>query len=115
MTAEQTFVIVGASQSGAKAARTLRHQGFEGRPVLVGTEHERRTSVPGCRSTTCAARPDAGASTCTARASTPTTTSCTWAERRHMNTTLREIALDVMPQQNNGIPVAEHPLERSAS
>jgi hypothetical protein len=32
-----------------------------------------------------------------------------------MNTTLHEVALDVMPQQNNGIPVAEHPLERSAS
>jgi hypothetical protein len=32
-----------------------------------------------------------------------------------MNTTLQEITLDVMPQQNDGIPVAEHPLERSAS
>jgi hypothetical protein len=32
-----------------------------------------------------------------------------------MNTTLQEIALDVMPQQDDGIPVAEHPLERSAS
>jgi hypothetical protein len=32
-----------------------------------------------------------------------------------MNTTLQEIALDVMPQEDDGIPVAEHPLERSAS
>ena len=32
-----------------------------------------------------------------------------------MNTTLQEIALDVLPQQDDGIPVAEHPLERSAS
>jgi hypothetical protein len=32
-----------------------------------------------------------------------------------MNPTLQEIALDVMPQHDSGIPVAEHPLERSAS
>jgi hypothetical protein len=63
-----------------------------------------------------AARPDAGASTCTARASTPITTSCTQGRTAvDMNTTLQEIGPDVMPQQNNGIPVAEHPLERSAS
>src|SRR5688572_23877789 len=44
---------------------------------------EARASVRGWRRTTCAARPDASASTCTARASTPTTTSsCTWAEPR---------------------------------
>ena len=43
------------AEPGAKAAQTLRHQGFEGRLVLVGTEHERRTSVRRCRRTTCAA------------------------------------------------------------
>jgi hypothetical protein len=32
-----------------------------------------------------------------------------------MNTTLQEIALDVMPQQDDGTPVGEHLLERSAS
>lgn len=32
-----------------------------------------------------------------------------------IDTTLQEIALDAMPQQDDGIPVAEHPLERSAS
>jgi 3-phenylpropionate/trans-cinnamate dioxygenase ferredoxin reductase subunit len=46
MTAEQTFVIVGASLAGAKAAETLRHEGFEGRVVLVGTEDARPYERP---------------------------------------------------------------------
>ena len=46
MTAEQTFVIVGASLAGAKAAQTLRHEGFEGRLVLVGAEDERPYERP---------------------------------------------------------------------
>ncbi|MEM5296641.1 3-phenylpropionate/cinnamic acid dioxygenase ferredoxin--NAD(+) reductase subunit [Burkholderia sp. JPY481] len=33
-----TFVIVGAGQAGANAAAELRHQGFDGRIVLVGDE-----------------------------------------------------------------------------
>jgi len=37
---EQTFVIVGASLAGAKAAETLREQGFDGNVVLVGAEDE---------------------------------------------------------------------------
>jgi 3-phenylpropionate/trans-cinnamate dioxygenase ferredoxin reductase subunit len=36
----QTFVIVGASLAGAKAAETLRVRGFDGRVVLIGTESE---------------------------------------------------------------------------
>jgi 3-phenylpropionate/trans-cinnamate dioxygenase ferredoxin reductase component len=36
----QTFVIVGASVAGAKAAEALRSEGFEGRVVLVGEETE---------------------------------------------------------------------------
>jgi 3-phenylpropionate/trans-cinnamate dioxygenase ferredoxin reductase subunit len=36
--AEQTFVIVGAGMAGAKAAETLREEGFDGRVVLVGSE-----------------------------------------------------------------------------
>jgi 3-phenylpropionate/trans-cinnamate dioxygenase ferredoxin reductase component len=36
----QTFVIVGASLTGAKAAEELRNQGFDGRVVLIGDEHE---------------------------------------------------------------------------
>ena len=46
MTADHTFVIVGASLAGAKAAQTLRHEGFEGRLVLVGTEDERPYERP---------------------------------------------------------------------
>ena len=37
---DRTFVIVGASLAGAKAAETLREEGFEGRIVLVGSETE---------------------------------------------------------------------------
>jgi 3-phenylpropionate/trans-cinnamate dioxygenase ferredoxin reductase component len=46
MTAEQTFVIVGASLAGANAAQTLRDDGFEGRLVLVGAEEERPYERP---------------------------------------------------------------------
>ncbi|MGS0686487.1 NAD(P)/FAD-dependent oxidoreductase [Nakamurella sp. GG22] len=37
---EQTYVIVGASLAGAKAAETLREEGFDGRIVLIGEETE---------------------------------------------------------------------------
>ena len=37
---KQTYVIVGASLTGAKAAEELRNQGFDGRIVLIGDEHE---------------------------------------------------------------------------
>ena len=37
---EQTFVIVGASLAGAKAAETLRAEGFTGRVILIGEEPE---------------------------------------------------------------------------
>jgi 3-phenylpropionate/trans-cinnamate dioxygenase ferredoxin reductase component len=37
---DRTFVIVGASLAGAKAAETLRSEGFTGRVVLVGEELE---------------------------------------------------------------------------
>jgi 3-phenylpropionate/trans-cinnamate dioxygenase ferredoxin reductase component len=43
---EQTFVIVGASLAGAKAAEELRNQGFDGRVVLVGAEPERPYERP---------------------------------------------------------------------
>ena len=36
----ETFVIVGASLAGAKAAETLREEGFTGRVVLIGEETE---------------------------------------------------------------------------
>ena len=38
--AERVFVIVGASLAGAKAAETLRDEGFTGRVVLIGEETE---------------------------------------------------------------------------
>jgi len=46
MTTEQTFVVVGASLAGAKAAETLRTEGFDGRLVLIGSEHERPYERP---------------------------------------------------------------------
>jgi 3-phenylpropionate/trans-cinnamate dioxygenase ferredoxin reductase subunit len=46
MTIDQTFVIVGASLAGAKAAETLRSEGFGGRLVLVGAESERPYERP---------------------------------------------------------------------
>lgn len=40
MSDERTYVIVGASLAGGKAAETLREEGFTGRVVLVGEETE---------------------------------------------------------------------------
>src|SRR5215208_3663160 len=39
-TENQTFAIVGAGMAGAKAAETLREEGFDGRIVLLGAERE---------------------------------------------------------------------------
>lgn len=46
MTTDQTFVVIGASLTGAKAAQTLREEGFAGRVVLVGEEIERPYERP---------------------------------------------------------------------
>ncbi|MGH2762104.1 MAG: NAD(P)/FAD-dependent oxidoreductase [Thermoleophilaceae bacterium] len=46
MTSDQTHVIVGASLAGAKAAETLRQEGFDGRVVLIGSEDERPYERP---------------------------------------------------------------------
>jgi 3-phenylpropionate/trans-cinnamate dioxygenase ferredoxin reductase subunit len=43
---EQTFVIVGASLAGAKAAEQLRNGGFDGRVALIGAEPERPYERP---------------------------------------------------------------------
>ena len=43
---QQTFVIVGAGLTGAKAAETLRSEGFDGRVVLLGAESERPYERP---------------------------------------------------------------------
>jgi 3-phenylpropionate/trans-cinnamate dioxygenase ferredoxin reductase component len=42
----QTFVIVGASLAGAKAAAELRERGFDGRILLLGSEPERPYERP---------------------------------------------------------------------
>jgi 3-phenylpropionate/trans-cinnamate dioxygenase ferredoxin reductase component len=46
MSERKTFVIVGAGLAGAKAAETLRTEGFAGRLVLVGDEPERPYERP---------------------------------------------------------------------
>jgi 3-phenylpropionate/trans-cinnamate dioxygenase ferredoxin reductase subunit len=46
MPASQTFVILGASLAGAKAAETLRAEGFDGRVVLIGEEPARPYERP---------------------------------------------------------------------
>jgi 3-phenylpropionate/trans-cinnamate dioxygenase ferredoxin reductase subunit len=46
MSTKPTFVIVGAGLAGAKAAETLRADGFDGRLLLVGDEAERPYERP---------------------------------------------------------------------
>jgi 3-phenylpropionate/trans-cinnamate dioxygenase ferredoxin reductase component len=46
MTNDRTFVIVGASLAGAKAAETLREEGFDERVVVIGVEDERPYERP---------------------------------------------------------------------
>jgi len=46
MASDQTFIIVGASLAGARAAETLRTEGFDGRVVLIGEETERPYERP---------------------------------------------------------------------
>ncbi len=46
MASDQNFIIVGASLAGAKAAETLRAEGFDGHVVLIGEETERPYERP---------------------------------------------------------------------
>jgi len=46
MPTDNTFAIVGAGLAGAKAAETLRQEGFDGRLVLLGAEPERPYERP---------------------------------------------------------------------
>jgi 3-phenylpropionate/trans-cinnamate dioxygenase ferredoxin reductase subunit len=46
MATEQTHIIVGAGLAGAKAAETLRAEGFDGRVIVVGAESERPYERP---------------------------------------------------------------------
>jgi 3-phenylpropionate/trans-cinnamate dioxygenase ferredoxin reductase subunit len=46
MPGDTAYVIIGASLAGAKAAETLREEGFDGRIVLIGAEQERPYERP---------------------------------------------------------------------
>src|SRR5262252_1293233 len=46
MATDTTYLIVGASLAGAKAAETLRAEGFDGRLVMIGAESERPYERP---------------------------------------------------------------------
>jgi 3-phenylpropionate/trans-cinnamate dioxygenase ferredoxin reductase subunit len=46
MAADTTYVIVGASLAGAKAAEAVRAAGYDGRLVLIGDERERPSERP---------------------------------------------------------------------
>jgi 3-phenylpropionate/trans-cinnamate dioxygenase ferredoxin reductase subunit len=46
MPSDETYVIIGASLTGAKAAETLREEGFEGQIVMVGEESDRPYERP---------------------------------------------------------------------
>ena len=46
MPRKPVHVIVGAGLAGAKAAETLRDEGFDGRVVLIGEETERPYERP---------------------------------------------------------------------
>lgn len=46
MTTDATYVIAGASLAGAKAAQTLRAEGFAGPLILIGAESERPYERP---------------------------------------------------------------------
>jgi len=43
---DKTFIIVGAGLAGAKAAEGLRHEGFDGRLILIGEEPDRPYERP---------------------------------------------------------------------
>lgn len=47
--AHRTFVIVGGGLAGAKAAETLRSEGFTGRVIIIGDEETTPTNAPRCR------------------------------------------------------------------
>src|SRR5262252_8003708 len=46
MATDTTYLIVGPSLAGAKAAETLRAEGFDGRLVMIGAESERPYERP---------------------------------------------------------------------
>src|SRR5215204_5782307 len=75
MSSDQTYIIVGASLAGAKAAETLRSEGFDGRLLLIGAEDERPYERPPLSKDYLRGETGRRRSTFTTRASTPSTTS----------------------------------------
>ena len=57
MSSPLTIVIVGAGLAGAKAAQTLREEGFDGRVVLIGEEPHRPYERPPLSKGSCSAPP----------------------------------------------------------
>ena len=70
----QRFVIVGGGLAGAKAAETLREEGFDGELTLIGDEPERPYERPPLSKEYLRGETD-GSRTSTPRASTRTTRS----------------------------------------
>ena len=70
-----SYVIVGASLAGAKAAETLRDEGFDGDIVLIGAETERPYERPPLSKGYLLGRTSGTRSSCTPPAGTPSTTS----------------------------------------
>jgi len=75
MPAEPAFVIVGASLAGAKAAETLREDGFEGAVVLIGAEEQYPYERPPLSKGYLLARTAGNRYSRSPTAGTPTTTS----------------------------------------
>ena len=90
MSTEQTFVIVGASLAGAKAAETLRSEGFDGRLLLIGAEDERPYERPPLSKDYLRGETGRRRSTFTTRASTPSTTSSCGSDAAWSTRTSRE-------------------------
>ena len=74
-TPTSTFVIVGAGLAGAKAAETLRAEGFDGRLLLLGEEAERPYERPPLSKAYLRGEADRDSLYVHRKASTPPTTS----------------------------------------
>jgi Pyridine nucleotide-disulphide oxidoreductase len=75
MNADGAYVIVGASLAGAKAAETLRQEGFDGPLTLIGEEAERPYERPPLSKDYLLGKADGRRSTSTRGPGTPSTTS----------------------------------------
>ncbi len=70
-----TFVIVGGGLAGAKAAETLRAEGFDGEVVLFGSEPERPYERPPLSKGYLLGKDERSRPSSTRTAGTPSTTS----------------------------------------